>query len=181
VRLSPLRKTNASRISYSEVGCSREKSPNGYTLDHNRVKLGQGSDTLERAKTAVRQWKMFDMLWIHLCWPDTPIETGATVAVLVSHIGLWSLNGCRIVYVIDERGPLEKYGFAYGTLQEHGEIGEERFAVEFDSADETVWYDLYAFSRPGPIARLAYPLSRALQNRFARESKRAMQRAVQSS
>jgi hypothetical protein len=38
-----------------------------------------------------------------------------------------------------------------------------------------VWYDLYAFSRPGHfVARLGYPLGRRLQRRFARESKQAM-------
>jgi len=125
----------------------------------------------------VRAWKMFDMPWIELCWPDTPIEPGATVAVLVSHLGFWSLNACRIVYVIGEHGASEKYGFAYGTLPEHGERGEERFTVESNS-DGTVSYDLYAISRPGTSARLAYPYTRALQKRFARDSKAAMQTAV---
>jgi len=41
-------------------------------------------------------------------------------------------------------------------------------------------YDLFAFSRPRhPLARLGGPLySRALQRRFARDSLRAMARAV---
>ena len=168
------------QFSYKEVGYSRHGAPEGYTIDHNRVSLGQGADDYERARNAVREWKMFQMPWIALCWPDVPIETGATVAVLVSHFGFCSLNACRIAYVIEERGILEKYGFAYGTLQEHGEIGEERFTVEFNPADGSVWYDLYAFSRPGPAARLAYPFSRSLQKRFAKGSKEAMQRAVQS-
>src|SRR5207249_1137036 len=91
------------RFSYGEVGCSRHGAPKGYTVDHNRVSLGQGADINERAKNAVRGWKMFDMPWIVLCWPDVPIETGATVAVLVSHAGFWSLNACRIAYVLQER------------------------------------------------------------------------------
>jgi uncharacterized protein (UPF0548 family) len=169
------------QFSYREVAYSQQGAPEGYTVDHNRVKLGQGAETYERAKDAVRAWKMFEMPWIELCWPDVAIETGATVAVLVSHLGFWSLNACRIAYVIEERGIIEKYGFAYGTLKKHGEIGEERFTVEFNSADGTVWYDLYAFSRAGVVARLAYPFSRSLQKRFARESKEAMRRAVQSS
>jgi uncharacterized protein (UPF0548 family) len=122
---------------------------------------------------------MFDMPWIELCWPDTPIKTDATVAVLISHLGFWSLNACRIVYEIDDHGDCERFGFAYGTLPEHGERGEERFSVEFHAVDQSVWYDLYAFSRPGPAARLAYPFTRALQKRFARYSKEAMQRAMQ--
>ena len=123
---------------------------------------------------------MFDMPWIDLCWPDTPIEPGATVAVLVSHLGFWSLNAARIVYVIDDRGSSEGYGFAYGTLPDHMERGEERFTVEFNTDDQTVWYDIYALSRPSTLARLAYPLARTLQKRFARDSGAAMQTAVQS-
>ena len=169
------------QFSYPEVGYSRQRAPTGYHVDHSRIKLGQGADTFERAKRAVRQWKMFDFPWIRLCWPETPIEPGATVAVLASHLGFWSMNACRIVYVIEEeQGPIARYGFAYGTLHEHGEFGEERFTVEFNSDDQTVWYDLYAFSRPTALARLAYPFTRALQKRFATDSGVAMQRAVQS-
>jgi len=51
---------------------------------------------------------MFDMHWIELYWPHTPVEPGARVAVLVSHLGFWSMNACRIVYVIDEQGQSEK-------------------------------------------------------------------------
>jgi uncharacterized protein (UPF0548 family) len=165
-------------FSYPEVGSSRQQAPLGYTIDHNRINLGHGSNTFERAKLAIRQWKMFDMSWVSLCWPETPIEPGTTVAVLVSHLGFWSLNASRIVYVIQEQGRIEKYGFAYGTLADHAEIGEERFTAEFNQDDQTVWFDLYAFSRPRSATRLAYPFSRILQKRFARDSKAAMYRAV---
>jgi uncharacterized protein (UPF0548 family) len=167
------------KFSYAEVGHSRQQAPQSYTADHHRVNLGQGIETFECAKSAIRQWKMFDMPWIDLCWPDTPIEPGATVAVLVSHLGFWSMNACRIVYVIDEHGSSERYGFAYGTLPDHMERGEERFTVEFDPVDQTVWYDIHAFSRPSMLARLAYPFARALQKRFARDSGAAMQKAIQ--
>lgn len=122
---------------------------------------------------------MFEMPWVHLCWPDTPIEPGSTVAVLVFHIGFWSMNVCRIAYVIEGRASPERCGFAYGTLPEHGERGEERFTVEFNPNDQTVWYDIYALSRPNPLARLAYPYTRTLQKRFARDSLMAMQKSVQ--
>jgi uncharacterized protein (UPF0548 family) len=166
-------------FSYEEVGASRSGAPPGYTIDHNRIRLGHGSAAFEQAKSAIRKWKMFEVSCVSLCWPDAPIEVGTTVAVLVSHYGFWSLNAARIVYLIEEHGPLQKYGFAYGTLREHGEIGEERFLVELNQADQSVWYDLYAFSRPGWAARLAYPLSRRLQKRFAAESTNRMLKAVQ--
>jgi uncharacterized protein (UPF0548 family) len=124
-------------FSYDDVGSSRREAPKGYIVDHNRIKLGQGVQVFERAKCAVTKWKMFNMPWIDLCWPDTPVQFGANVAVVISHFGFWSMNACRIVYVIDEHGSSEKYGFAYGTLPEHGERGEERFTVELN-ADQTV-------------------------------------------
>jgi uncharacterized protein (UPF0548 family) len=107
------------------------------------------------------------------------IEPGATVAVVVSHLRFWSVNACRIVYFTEDHGSPERFGFAYGTLPDHAAIGEERFAVEFNPDDQSVWYDIYAISRPTALARLAYPFTRALQKSFARDSKAAMQRAVQ--
>jgi uncharacterized protein (UPF0548 family) len=167
------------KFSYREVGASQDRAPQEYTVDHNRVQLGHGVRIFERAVEAIRHWRMFEMPWISLCWPETPIEVGGTVAVLTSHFGFWSLNACRIVYVIDDRDSSRRYGFAYGTLTEHAEIGEERFSVEFHPEDESVWYDLYAFSRPAGLARAAYPLSRLLQMRFVSDSKMAMRRAVE--
>jgi uncharacterized protein (UPF0548 family) len=123
---------------------------------------------------------MFDLPWVRLCWPDAPIGSGAAVAVLVSHLGFWSLNACRIVYLVEEHGEVERYGFAYGTLIEHAERGEERFTVGFHADDQSVWYDLFAFSRPSALARLGYPITRTLQKRFARDSKLAMRRAVKA-
>ena len=121
---------------------------------------------------------MFSMPWLQLCWPDATMQAGTVVAVLIRHFGFWSLNPCRIVYVLDETAPRRRFGFAYGTLMEHSESGEERFMVEEDQ-DGGVWYDLLAFSRPrAPLARFAKPLARRLQSRFSRDSKMAMLRAV---
>ena len=71
---------------------SRESAPSGYTVDRNRVQLGQGVAAFELAIEAIRQWRMFNMPWLNLCWPQTPIEVGAAVAVLTSQFGFWSLN-----------------------------------------------------------------------------------------
>jgi uncharacterized protein (UPF0548 family) len=120
---------------------------------------------------------MFEMDWIEIAPRDAPIAEGSCVAIIVRHFGFWSLNASRIVYVIEEHGALERFGFAYGTLPEHVEQGEERFSVEYHPDDNSVWYDLFAFSRPRHIlARLGYPMSRQLQKRFARDSLKAMQR-----
>ena len=122
---------------------------------------------------------MFDIPWLRLYWPNAPIVVGTDVAVSVHHFGFYSLNACRIVYVIEEDGSTKRFGFAYGTLWEHAESGEERFTVEWKRDEDEIWYDLLAFSRPRKVAaRLAYPLSRKLQGRFAEASKLAMLRAT---
>jgi uncharacterized protein (UPF0548 family) len=104
-----------------------------------------------------------------------PIEVGAQAGVIIHALGLWWLNAARIVYVIDEP---RRFGFAYGTLPGHAECGEERFLVEH-LADDSVWYDLRAFSQPRYWpARIGKPVVRRLQRRFARLSRAAMQAAV---
>ncbi len=163
-------------FSYPEVGATADEPPPGYNVDHNRLLLGTGRDMFERAKQAVREWKMFDFPWIRLVSDETPIETGRTVAIIAEHLGFYSVNAARIVYTIDEP---DRFGFAYGTLTEHAEIGEERFLIEFDAETGNVWYDLFAFSRPGStLAWVGYPISRYFQKEFAVESKAAMLRAV---
>lgn len=164
-----------STFSYPEVGASAGKVPNRYNLDHNRILLGTGELVWRRAVEAIRNWQMFSMPWVRIYWPNTPLEIGADLGVSVNHFGIYSLNACRIVYLINEGGPLKRFGFAYGTLAEHAESGEERFAVEWDSAEDRVWYDILAFSRPQKtLAKLGYPLSRMLQRRFATASMAAI-------
>ena len=164
-----------SEYSYREIGATRNTIPPSYTLDHNRVRLGSGAATWELATDAIRCWAMFNIGWVRLCWPDTPIRSGCDVAVLVRHFGFYSLNGARIVYLVDDDGPIKRFGFAYGTLADHAESGEERFTVEWSQEDDSVYYDLLAFSKPNqPLSRLGFPFSRLLQKRFAADSKSAM-------
>jgi len=165
-------------FSYSEVGASRSAAPAGYTVDHNRVELGRGAAVFARAVEALKRWEMFNLGWIQLCWPDAPVAIGTQVAVMVRHLGFYSLNACRVVYVVDDNVPLRTYGFAYGTLPDHAEQGEERFTIEWQS-DDSVWYEILAFSKPNQLlARAGYRVTRRLQKRFAADSKRAMLRAV---
>jgi uncharacterized protein (UPF0548 family) len=169
-------------FSYDELGATHEdaKAPAGYAVDHNRARLGRGRDTFERAVAALYSWKMFDVGWARLVPADAPVEVGTTVAVVARHYGFHSLNPCRITYTIEEdEGGLVRRGFSYGTLLEHGEKGEERFTVEWRREDDSVFYDLYAFSRPNHfLAKLGNPLARRLQRRFARDSLQAMVRAT---
>jgi hypothetical protein len=102
------------------------------------------------------------------------------VAVIARAIGLWWLNACRIVYVVDESESVRRFGFVYGTLPDHAGTGEERFLIEWDRDDDSVWYDILAFSRPNQfLTRLGYPLVRRTQKRFGRESAAVMLRAAE--
>jgi uncharacterized protein (UPF0548 family) len=102
------------------------------------------------------------------------------VGVLGRHFGLWSLNACRIVYLIEKEAlPLKRYGFAFGTLPGHVERGEERFSVEWHRADDSVFYEVFAFARPAhPLAKMGPPFVWLVQRQLAAASLRAMAAAV---
>jgi uncharacterized protein (UPF0548 family) len=167
-------------LTYPAVGATAADPPSGYKQDHTRIQLGAGRSTFTAAQAALQRWEHFQLGWVEPCWPNTAIEPGRVVAVLARVCGLWCLNACRIVYIVNEDEPLKRFGFAYGTLPEHVESGEERFTIEWHDRDDSVWYDILAFSRPNQLlTRLGYPLVRRLQKRFARDSARAMRQATQ--
>jgi uncharacterized protein (UPF0548 family) len=167
-------------LSYKGVGNTSDLStPPGYVGHRYRTPLGSGEVTFEAAREAIRSWTMFDVGWVQLVptRPPSP-EPDLAVGLLFHLAGTWWLSACRVVYLIDEPAPRRRFGFAYGTLPAHVARGEERFLVEQDH-DGTVWYDQFSFSRPRhPLARLASPVTRAMQKRFARASLEAMRRAV---
>ena len=167
-------------FSYPEVGASRDGAPPGYGVNYHRGRLGSGQETFARGVDALRRWKMYETGWTRLCWPDASISEGTVVGIVGRHLGFRSLNACRIAYVYrDEEPSLQRYGFAVGTLPGHVERGEERFTVEWQAADDTVFYEVSAFSRPAhPLVRLAGPLARLIQRRFAPDSLQSMAEAV---
>lgn len=165
-------------MSYEPVGLS-SLSPPRYTIDEHRVKLGVGRATLERARLALDSWSGFDLDWIDIWTTGTSPEVGVDVAVLVQHLGFWSLNACRVVGRFPAFPDDRRQGFFYGTLPDHAESGEELFAVELDPIDDSVWYQLRAVSRPrAALAIAGYPIARLLQRKFRRDSAKAMLKAV---
>ena len=173
-------------FSYPDVGATGTRAcatpPPGYAVDHERVRLGAGEADFERACAALRRWEMFRMPGVELCWPDAPIEVETVVAVLARLGPLWSLNCCRIVHRLESEEGVERFGFSYGTLPEHGVRGEERFGVEWLRADESVWWERLAISKPGGLlARLARARTRRFQHRFGERSARAMTAATKRS
>lgn len=156
-----------------------EDPPTGYNLDDNRVRLGHEERAFAAGGVALARWAMFPAPWTNIFPANAPIEAGTVVAMQTQTLSGWWRNACRIVLVVNEMdGPVPRFGFAYGTLAEHVERGEERFRVERRDAD-SVWYDRRAFSQPRYwTGRLAKPLARRLQRKFGRDSPAAMRRVV---
>lgn len=169
-------------FSYAAVGATATTPPAGYTVDRTHIDLGRGDAVFGAARAALERWEQFRLGWVE-AWPaDTRLEESQVVAVMGWAAGFWWLNACRIIYVVDDPGPIHYFGFAYGTLPGHVESGEERFLLAWDRATDQVSFDILAFSRPNHfLARLGYPLVRRAQKRFGRDSATSMFRAVHGS
>jgi uncharacterized protein (UPF0548 family) len=172
----------ASEFTYSAVGATAGQPPAGFVVAHTRIKLGEGEKIFQLGRAGLQRWEQFNLGWLEAYSPEMQIRPGEVMAVVARVAGLWWLNACRIVYVIDEEGPIQRFGCAYGTLPDHAASGEERFLVEWNRADKSVWYDILSFSRPRHIlARIGYPMFRRKQKQFGRESAAAMLRVVRAS
>ncbi len=178
-------------LSYGSVGCTRDfaraETLPEWTVDRHRVHLGNGADAFQRAKAAIEGWRMFPPEITSVLASEIA-RPGLNVAVLFDArpLPLWLLMPARVVWVVEEvvtcdSQQIDRFGFAYGTLPDHPECGEERFLVEWDHGDDSVHYDLLAVSQPRHwLARVAFPYTRWQQARFRRLSGLAMQRAVAS-
>jgi len=170
-----LAEQSAAEFTYPETGATRGTLPAGYTVDHNRVRLGYTEEAFQNAAASIRRWDQFRLGWIEPFPAADPVAPGVTLVLRVRHLGFWSLISNRILYTVDEP---TRFGYAYGTLTGHAEQGEERFLVERTPGGE-VFYDILAFSRPRHwAARLAKIYTRALQRRFVVESLAAVATAA---
>lgn len=169
-------------VSYRDVGITQEGvCPPGFGTDRVKEILGSGSNTFSRAVTAFEKWEEFDVNWVEVYPRNAPIVRNSVVSVLAWHGGFWSLNACRIIYIIDEHGPVSRFGFGYGTLPDHSETGEERFLLQWDQGTDLVTYEILAFSNPNHLLGwLAYPLVRHIQNHFRRDSARLLKQKLSS-
>jgi uncharacterized protein (UPF0548 family) len=142
--------------------------PKGFVHDLSRTEVGRGLQAFEAARDAFRRWQQFDLGWVQVLNPSAEISPGQLVGVEVHTVFLWSMSLNRLVETVDSPS---RFGFMYATTALHVEQGQERFVIEFDPSTEAVSYLIEAVSRPRhPLARLAYPFSRAMQRRFARDS-----------
>jgi uncharacterized protein (UPF0548 family) len=158
-----LARQRQSPFTYSDIGASVTGAfPHGYHHASASIDLGSGDDVWNRARAGMDTWVPARSAGLHVVPDDAPVTVGTTVA-FVTRVGLAYVTfACRIVAHVDEA---DRYGFAYGTLPEHPEEGEELFLVT-RAADGTVRFEITAFSRPHDLlTRLGGRVARRVQAR----------------
>lgn len=160
---------------YHDVGALLRPDPPTPDLAVERV-LGRGREVFERAVASFRGYDVARSAGT--VWPaDATVVEGGTVLVAARFgpVGLAAMN--RIVGVVDE---LDRWGFAYGTLPGHVEVGEEAFVVS-RRPDDAVVATITARSRSAlPGARLLQPVLVPIQRRYAERYLDAVEKAVRS-
>jgi uncharacterized protein (UPF0548 family) len=165
-------------LSCSPIGIVRGE-PAPHRLYQAEASIGHGAADFARARAALLDWKQFDIGWVETFPPRASLAVGTVVVVLIRHLGFWSLNGCRVVDTLDGRADPSRFGFAYGTLTNHAESGEELFEVFLDPRTDDVMYKIRASSwAQSALSLVGHPVVRLLQAKFRRESVAAMRRVM---
>eukprot|EP00873_Tetraselmis_striata_P040107 jgi/Tetstr1/460371/TSEL_005670.t1 len=174
-----------------------------WAVDHTRVQVGTGRATYEKGKRALAILESGviggcvkppkgTFSWDGPRWtPSTKVKKGEKVCVVARAILPWTRNPLEIVYAKERTQQLPPaaagkpgtegwvFRFAHGCLGGHLLAGEERFAMEWRKDDDSVWYEIYTFSKPAhPLSIATYPVVRLLQKRFAWDSAAAMRREL---
>ena len=164
-----------SRLTPTSAPRSWGGRPEGFRHDHYEIELGSGPETFQRAVRGLKTWEAHHLPGVRVFPEDQEIRTGATVVVTLGTPILALAAPCRIVGLTDGQ---TRWGFAYGTLRGHPEQGEEAFVVSM-SPDQTVRFEIEAFSRPGDaLVRVSGPIGRGIQKGGTGGYLRALKRFV---
>lgn len=161
-----------SELTYPEVGATREGTlPVGYWHLHYRSSLGPVM--LPAAAEALMTWQVQRGAGLRVTASAPRAATGVRVTTrLVPGLSA----PCQVVWTVAEEG---RVGYGYGTLTGHPFAGEESFVVS-RAGDGRVWLTVTSFSRPVRwYLRAAGPVTRLLQQVFARRCARALRRLSQ--
>lgn len=169
----------------------REVAGEGWVVDHHRFCIGHGKKCYHRAKEVLSQWRHFQLDWAKVP-EDTPMVVDSPVCVVTKILVPWVALPLKVVYVGESRrevpsalhpGRMSRclsYTFASGCTAGHLLAGEERFQVDWVQEDDSVWFDIFTFSRPvNPWAVVGYPVVRFLQASFRGQSAASMKAALQ--
>jgi uncharacterized protein (UPF0548 family) len=161
---------------YDDLGATLlGKTPEGFHHHRYDVTLGSGTEVFDRAVAGLKSWEAHRIAGVRVFPDGQEISRGATVIVTLGTPLMALAAPCRIVSIIDGQN---RWGFAYGTLPGHPEQGEEAFVVSI-APDETVRFEIEAFSRPGDIlVRLSGPVGRGFQQGGTRNYLSALKRFV---
>ena len=128
-------------LTYTEVGATATTLPDGYNLVRLSHRIGSGRQRFERAADSVMRYGMLRGAGLQVDAGTEAAEVGTDV---LGRLGPF-VAPCRVVYVLDQPN---RRGFAYGSLPGHAVAGEEMFGVRYDPADDSVYSEVVAFSRP---------------------------------
>lgn len=168
-----LDRARTAELTYPERGATSGDLPAGYRHLAHRLRVGQGSDGLDRAEQALFAWRAQTGAGMALA-VDGPVAPDRTVVLGLGR-PLTLVIPCRVVWTLREE---RRRGFAYGTLPGHPVIGEESFVLELDASDQ-VWLSIRAFSRPRhTLVSLLGPAAPAIQRFFVRRYAAAIRRTV---
>jgi uncharacterized protein (UPF0548 family) len=112
-------------LSYDHVGSTIEGRPP--TTVPERTFTCEVAGSLASAAAALRAWAPHRGIAATIEPADAPLEVGTSLLVIAPWGPFELAAPDRIVSVIDEP---ERFGFAYGTLGGHAEVGEELFLTE---------------------------------------------------
>jgi len=115
-------------VSYDFVGSTLHPDQwPGRTQYTKSRDLGSGVEAFEAGVGGLRSWACHGGIDAEIYPADAPIEEGTTLLVILAVGPMRIIVPDRIVAVIDEP---DRFGFAYGTLPGHQEVGEESYLVE---------------------------------------------------
>jgi len=139
-------------LTYPEVGATAADLPSGYRHIRLEHRIGTGRHRFEAAAESVMRYGMLRGSGVRVTATTEVAQFGTDV---LGRLGPF-VAPCRVVYVTDE---LNRRGFAYGSLPGHAVSGEEMFGVRYDPADDAVFSEVVAFSRPATWwSRLGSPV-----------------------
>jgi uncharacterized protein (UPF0548 family) len=162
----------AAAPSYPDVGRTRRGIVPALFRNLHAAEMGSGPEVFRRTVAAVRAWAMYDLPWTRVYPAGAPVEAGTTLHTVIHHLGFWSVNPCRVVYVEESPG---RFAFGLGTLPLHSERGEERFLVEMDPDSGRVRFEILGYAGPRHwLAWLGTPYVPFLQRVFGRAALRAV-------
>jgi len=97
---SLLAERESAPFSYPSVGATRAAPPPGWRINHLRALAGKGSSAYEATATALFSWQLLAIQGLKV-FPSTPVlQPHTNVAILSRHFGIWSVDFCRVVYVL---------------------------------------------------------------------------------